>query len=70
MAIEDNLRRAIERAGGLVNAPAIARDWGVSLQRAHQIIRAEDFPPPVTTIAGRPVWARCQTDAWRKQRVG
>jgi predicted DNA-binding transcriptional regulator AlpA len=68
--IEGELRRVVSQAGGLVAATDLAEQWEVSRQRAHQLIAAEDFPRPIATVAGRPVWARCQTDAWREQRSG
>jgi hypothetical protein len=58
---------AIEEAGGLVSAADLARDWGVTKQRVHVAVRSADFPAALTTVSGRPVWARCQTDQWRSR---
>jgi hypothetical protein len=61
----DRLRAAIDRAGGLVTLADLARLWGVSTQRAHQIAEANAFPEPVATVGGRKLWATAQLAGWR-----
>lgn len=65
----EQLRRAIERAGGIVLPADIGRVLGFSAQRAHQVMRLDGFPEPIAeTTDGRPVWARAQIDEWAAAR--
>lgn len=34
------------------------------------VTRYDDFPKPVTTIGGRPVWSRAQVAAWVDANCG
>lgn len=65
----DRLRKSIEDAGGLANARELARRWGMSTARVSVLTGAEGFPQPVAEIAGRPVWAFDEVDAWREARL-
>lgn len=61
----EQLKAAIERAGGLLLSADIGRTLGVTSQRAFQLRARDDFPQPVwTTLDGRPIWTGDQIAAW------
>lgn len=62
-----SLRRVIEQQGGLLDRAGIAQRWGVSRQRAHQLVNDPTFPPPV---GGLDVWLASDVDQWRADNYG
>lgn len=61
------LRAAIDDAGGLVTVTTIARRLGVSKARAHEMTRADGFPPPVWTEGRSQFWTGTSVDSWRAE---
>lgn len=60
------VRKAVERAGGLVNRTEIGRglSGGVSNQRVHHLTARGDFPEPLRDFARGPVWIAADIAAW------
>jgi hypothetical protein len=60
-------RAHIFAAGGLATVTDLARRWGVSRSRAHELARREDFPSPVATVSDGAValYAVNEVDHWR-----
>jgi hypothetical protein len=54
--------------GGLASQADLGRRWGTSRQRVHQLKGEVDFPEPVATVSGRPVWIAAEADVWFRQR--
>jgi hypothetical protein len=63
------LAAQIIRAGGLVSAADLARDWGLTRQRLTVLQRAQGFPEPVGEVNGRPVWLGNETSEWRTNQL-
>jgi hypothetical protein len=63
------LAAQINRAGGLLSAADLARDWNLTRQRLTVLQRAEGFPEPVGTVNGRPVWAGNDAREWRDNQL-
>lgn len=61
-----DLRDMIEGAGGLANQSDLARRWGIGRQWVSEVVQRDDFPAPVTSVGGRPVWSVAEADAWRR----
>jgi hypothetical protein len=58
----------IKRLGGLASQADLARRWGISRQRVHQLTRETGFPSPAGEVNGQPVWFVAAADQWRKYR--
>lgn len=61
-------RGAVQGAGGLCCQVDLARRWGVSRARVHQIVREAEFPQPVGVVASREVWLVSECDLYRRRR--
>jgi hypothetical protein len=61
----DALREAVATAGGLVTLGDLARGWGISSSRAHQLSHLKDFPAPLTVNGRVALYIRGETDAYR-----
>ncbi len=65
------LKEAIKKSGGLASQADLARMFGVGSPRVRQMrLEYADFPKPVGSVNGQPVWARDEARAWRKARHG
>lgn len=63
------LRESIQANGGLLGKKEIGQRLGVSRQRVGQLIEDhKDFPAPVGTVSGIPVWLGSDVDAWARRR--
>lgn len=65
-----SLRDDIQAAGGLVSRAGLARRWGITEQRVHQLCALEGFPDPVPCDGlGRVrIYIAAECDAWRAGR--
>lgn len=61
------LREQINTAGGFVTVSSLAERFGVSKARAHEITKAEGFPPAVWTEGQSKFWTGTSVDAWRAE---
>jgi protein involved in polysaccharide export with SLBB domain len=69
-ALED-VRAALERAGGLTDSDGMAARWKVSRRRVNQIAQLPGFPEPLP-VEGDPqtrVWFTDEVDTWRAEMV-
>jgi predicted DNA-binding transcriptional regulator AlpA len=62
------VRDAIAAGGGLVDRAEIGRRWGVSRTRVGQLLASRDFPKPVASVGGRPLWLAGDVDEWKANR--
>lgn len=69
-AMPDELREAIEKAGGLHTPQQLAARWGMTRQRASQLTSRSDFPEPVLVVGRVKLYAGCDADAWRAHQTG
>jgi len=62
----DEIHRRIDEplVPDLVGVSDIARMFGVSQQRASQLVQREDFPPEVGHISASPIFVRSQVEAF------
>src|SRR5262245_57322054 len=58
------VREALQRVGALASQADLARRWGISRQRVHQLTREVDVPKPAATIGGQGAWIVEEVDAW------
>lgn len=60
-------RAHIFAAGGLATVTDLARRWGISRSRAHELAKRDDFPSPVATVSDGQVslYAVKEVDEWR-----
>jgi predicted DNA-binding transcriptional regulator AlpA len=49
----------------LMGVREVADLLGVTRQRAQQITRGADFPPPVAELKAGPVWESAEVERWR-----
>jgi hypothetical protein len=66
----ERLSALLERHGGIVGRVELAKQWGVSRQRVAQLLIVPDFPEPIATANGGPVWLADECDAWKAARPG
>lgn len=59
---------AISAAGGLASQADLARRWGMSRQRVHQLIPEPYFRAPAGLINRQPVWLPDEADHWYRSR--
>jgi hypothetical protein len=64
-----NIRKAIERNGGLANVTDLGKQFRVSRQRAAKLSQHPGFPEPVGTVGGRPVWLASEAQQWRDKQT-
>lgn len=64
--MSDDLRRLIDKAGGLHTEADLARRWGVSRQRIRELTEMDDFPQPVLVIGRSKLYAGYECDTWRE----
>ena len=48
----------------LVGVAEIAEMFGVTRQRVHQLIQANDFPAPEAELSAGRIWKRSDVEAW------
>jgi predicted DNA-binding transcriptional regulator AlpA len=53
---------------GVASQADLARRWGLSRQRVHQLVREPAFPAPAGRVSGQPVWFAAEADEWREYR--
>jgi len=58
----------INRLGGLASQADMARRWGISRQRVHQLVGGLRFPAVVGYVNGQAVWFAGAADQWREYR--
>lgn len=64
----EDARRTVARMGGLASQADLARRWGLTRQRVHQMIREPGFPAPGGQVNGQPVWFAAVADQWWEYR--
>lgn len=64
------VKRAIERAGGLLTMADVAQDLGVSRQAVAKMRGKHGFPEPVAKVAGRELYAANEVASWKEGRDG
>lgn len=58
----------LQTTGGLVDRTEIARRYGVTRGRVHQLTRQKHFPPPVHGAGtSHPLWLAVDVEAYRAQ---
>lgn len=69
--VEDvaDLRAKIEALGGLAQRGDLAQHFGISKQAVSLWRKDPTFPPPVTRVGGRDVWAIAHVEGWRRERA-
>jgi hypothetical protein len=60
------LHEQVAAAGGVVNLSAMAKAWGVSVQRAKQLTSHPTFPMPLPGVVD--VWLKNEVNDWREDR--
>lgn len=58
--------QALEAAGGVVTAAAIADRLDISRARVSAMTGRADFPPPVDVLGRTPIWLWADVQAWRR----
>jgi hypothetical protein len=64
------IRAYINEVGGLASLMDLAREWGISKARVHEIAKRPDFPAPVAEVAAGTsraiaLYSRAQAQAYR-----
>jgi len=59
---------ALHAAGGIAGRADLAARWGISRARVAVLTGRDDFPEPVATINGQPVWLTAEADVWKAGR--
>lgn len=62
------LAESIAANGGLLGKKEIGLLLGVTRQRAGQLVESPDFPAPIATVSGIPVWLGAHIEAWDRRR--
>jgi hypothetical protein len=58
----------IKRLGGLASQADLARRYGITRQRVHQLAREPGFPEPAGHVSRQPVWFAAAADQWLEYR--
>lgn len=61
-------RDALASVEGLASQADLARRWGLSRQRVHELVREPQFPVPAAIVSGQPAWIAAEADEWLEYR--
>jgi hypothetical protein len=64
----DNARATLSALGGIASQADLAKRWGVSPQRVHQLVHEAGFPRTAGRVNGERVWFAAEADGWRAER--
>jgi hypothetical protein len=64
----DDARVTLAAMQGLASQADLAKRWGVSPQRVHQLVHEAGFPPTAGRVNGERVWFAAEADEWRARR--
>ncbi len=59
------LREPLDEQGGVATLADLARAWGVSKTRVHELARHPGFPPPLLMVGRIAVYLRSEADDFR-----
>jgi hypothetical protein len=59
--------KVIEDAGGLHSVADLAKRWGVTRARAHEMTGQRGFPEPLIYVGRSPLYLGEEVDVWRGQ---
>jgi predicted DNA-binding transcriptional regulator AlpA len=68
MDVHQDARQALSEIGELASQADLARRWGLTRQRVHQLVREPAFPSPVARVSGQSVWLAHEADYWLRLR--
>jgi hypothetical protein len=63
--VREQVVRVIEEAGGLHSVADLAKRWGVSRARAHELTLSADFPDPLVYVGKSALYLGNEADAYR-----
>jgi hypothetical protein len=64
----DDARLMLGAMQGIASQADLAKRWGVSPQRVHQLVQEAGFPPSAGRVNGERVWFAAEADEWRARR--
>jgi predicted DNA-binding transcriptional regulator AlpA len=64
----EEARAAVTAVDGIASQADLARRWGYTRQRVHQMIREPAFPKPAGYVNGQAVWFAAEADRWLEHR--